>query len=238
VFKIEAGPWSVWTRTLEGTYPNWRHVVPESTPERVLSVAQTDVELLRTALPALPGHDTKDASVVIEVRRERVAVKGRNADDTKWSLVDLPDSRCGGSDVTVAVNRRYLLDALNAGFRLFEIASGDTPIVGRSTDALHVLMPMRIQLDESDNPASAPTPVAEAEPVKENPMPEKKSSEPGALDRLIAAFDAAKAKVKEANEALSQVAGAIKEALKEDRQRRAEIVSVRSGLAKLQAIRV
>jgi len=69
-------------------------------------------------------------------------------------------------------------------------------------------------------------------------MPEKKASEPGALDRLIAAFDAAKAKVKDANEALAQMAAVIKEALKEDKQRRAEIVTVRSGLAKLQAIRV
>ena len=45
-------------------------------------------------------------------------------------------------------------------------------------------------------------------------------------------------KVREANDALSQVAGAIKEALREDKQRRAEIDTVRAGLLKLQAIRV
>lgn len=52
-----------------------------------------------------------------------------------------------------------------------------------------------------------------------------------ALDRVVAAFETAKTKVKEANEALALVAVAVKEALKEDKQRRQEVESVHAGLS-------
>ena len=54
----------------------------------------------------------------------------------------------------------------------------------------------------------------------------------------MAAYETAKTKVKEANEALASIAAAVKDALKEDKQRRQEVESVRAGLARLQAIKV
>ena len=59
-----------------------------------------------------------------------------------------------------------------------------------------------------------------------------------ALDRVLEAYELAKAKVREAQDALSLVASAVKDALKEDKARRQEVESVRSGLAKLQQIKV
>ena len=64
------------------------------------------------------------------------------------------------------------------------------------------------------------------------------ATEPSALDRVLAAYETAKAKVREANEALAMIAAAVKDAAKEDKARRQEVESVRSGLAKLQAIKV
>jgi hypothetical protein len=62
--------------------------------------------------------------------------------------------------------------------------------------------------------------------------------EPTAIDRLLVAYELAKTKVREANEALGAIAVSVREVLKEDRQRRAEIDSVRTGLARLQSIKV
>ena len=71
-------------------------------------------------------------------------------------------------------------------------------------------------------------------------MPEKiePKTGPTVLETLLAAYEVTKAKVREANQALSDMAVAIKEAMKEDRQRRLEVSSVRAGLQKLQSIRV
>ena len=64
------------------------------------------------------------------------------------------------------------------------------------------------------------------------------TAQPSALDRVLEAYDLAKAKVREANEALALIASAVKDAVREDKARRQEVESVRSGLAKLQAIKV
>lgn len=67
---------------------------------------------------------------------------------------------------------------------------------------------------------------------------ETNKQEVSAMDRLLAAYDVAKMKIREANDALATIAVTVREVLREDKQRRAEIDSVRAGLARLQAIKV
>ena len=62
--------------------------------------------------------------------------------------------------------------------------------------------------------------------------------EPTALERLQAAYDVAKTKVRDAQAALADVAAAIRDAVKEERKRSEEVAAVRAGLAKLQSIKV
>ena len=75
-------------------------------------------------------------------------------------------------------------------------------------------------------------------------MPTKKheqvqpEAEPGALDKVLVAYEAAKSAVRQAQSALADVAMCVRYAIREDRARRKEVDDVRAGLAKLQAIRV
>ena len=62
--------------------------------------------------------------------------------------------------------------------------------------------------------------------------------EPTALERLQAAYEQAKASVREAQSALADLAAAIRDAVKEERKRGDEVAAVRAGLAKLQSIKV
>ncbi len=59
-----------------------------------------------------------------------------------------------------------------------------------------------------------------------------------ALETLQASFESAKAKLRDAQFALVEVGASLRDALKEERQRRSEAESVRSTLRKLQSIRV
>ena len=61
---------------------------------------------------------------------------------------------------------------------------------------------------------------------------------PTSTDRILAAYEAARNAVREANNALADVAQCVRDAIKDDRARRKEIADVRAGLARLQAIRV
>lgn len=59
-----------------------------------------------------------------------------------------------------------------------------------------------------------------------------------ALEKLQATYDTVKAKVREAQSALGEMALVMRDATKEDRRRRDEVETVRAGLAKLQTIKV
>ena len=241
--RMECGPWSVTIRGVEGIYPNWRHVVPDDSAAKVsFTLSPEDAAMLRTALPSFPGHDDHQPSIHLSGKDGRLCALGRGMEDKKPTALELSGSTSTG-DLQAAVNRQFLIDALSAGFRQFGVTENEGPLVARDgTGGLHILMPMRLPPPVPVAVKTEPAPVVEPqpEPRKETVMPKTvpEKSEPGAMDRLIAAFEAAKAKVREANDALGQVAGAIKEALREDKQRRAEIDTVRAGLLKLQAIRV
>ena len=92
--------------------------------------------------------------------------------------------------------------------------------------------------------APAPTPASEEQEPKGETETMKEGDGTGtteqgtALERLQAAYELAKQKVRDANTALVDVAGAIKEAVKEDKQLRTDVESVRAGLAKIQSMKV
>ena len=250
-FRLEAGRWGCTMRLTDGTFPDWHHVVPGDVGKSFLTVADQDVALLKTMLATFPGREDVNGLICLSGTSGHLTVKGRNPGEEKWTTFELPASTAKGDDIEVGVSRDFLMEALEAGFRTFGATDARSPLYALLADgSAHVLMPIRIAAESA--PEAPPTvepaqtietasPVAEPQ-KKEKTMPAKivpeKTQEPGALDRLIAAFDAAKSKVREANEALAQVAGAIKEAIREDKQRRTEIDTVRAGLLKLQAIRV
>ena len=64
------------------------------------------------------------------------------------------------------------------------------------------------------------------------------SVEVTALERMLIAYDTLKSKVRESQTAMSDMAPIIRAAVKEDRNRRKEVASVRAGLQKLQSIQV
>lgn len=245
-FRLATPVWDYRCRTLQGTYPNWRMVVPGEEGAHQFTLGGTDAEMLGKVLPSFAGHDACNRPVAIELRDGRTFIAGKGENDRQPSRLELADSRSAGAPGRISVDRGYLLDALDAGFRVFRFADGSSPLTSRSEDGgIHVMMPLRTA---SPVPAASPVP----EPAPETTHPEKKENpkmkEPtttpaataprSALERVLEAYELAKARVREANDALALVATAAKDALKEDKARRQEIESVRSGLARLQQIKV
>lgn len=73
--------------------------------------------------------------------------------------------------------------------------------------------------------------------MKKTEVPQP-ATEPSALDKIMAAFEVAKTAVRQAQTALSDLAGYVRDAVREQKAQSREIADVRAGLAKLQAIRV
>lgn len=186
-------------------------------------------------MPTFPGREQRTPTITLVAENGKLAVLGQGSDDKQPSRLDLTRSASKGGNTGITLDRRYFSDALESGFRMFAFANNQSPLLaddGRG--GIHVLMPMR----SAYTPAPAPEPVVEPVTTKEKAMKtESVKSEP-TMDRLLVAYEVAKTKVREANEALGAIALSVKDVLKEDKQRRAEIDSVRTGLARLQSIKV
>ena len=238
-FRLVTPQWDYQVRTIEGAYPGWRQVIPASNGQYQITLHDEDAQVLLRALPTFPGREQRTPTITLVAEGGKLAILGQGSDDKQPSRLDLTRSSSQGGNTGITLDRRFFTDALESGFRAFACANNQSPLLaddGRG--GIHVLMPMRTAYTPAPDP-EAVKPIAEpATPKEESMKTEPAKPEPTAMDRLLMAYELAKTKVKEANDALGIIALSVREVLKEDRQRRAEIDSVRTGLARLQSIKV
>ena len=149
---IRAGSWTYVVKTISGRYPNWRNVVPgEAGMTHRIAFTDAEASSLRQILPTLPGQD----AIALDGADGRLAL--RVVDDAGKPLaIPLASAVYEGGGCRLLLDRRHLLDALDAGFRNFLFADTVSPVVSRDgIGGMHVLMPMR----DTGKP-----PVAESEP--------------------------------------------------------------------------
>jgi hypothetical protein len=148
-FGLKTGPWTYSCRTIAGSYPNWRQVIPdlEYCKDNSITLTDEDVESLRKILPTFPGHEVDTPSITLGAGPEgAVQIAGRGKNDKAATTLDLTGgSRFEGKSRT-CLNREFLLDALNAGFRSYMFTDGNSPIRGDDGHGgTHCLMPMRME---------------------------------------------------------------------------------------------
>lgn len=254
VFTLRCGPWTYTAKLVEGQYPRWNQVIPAYGGDRTLELSEEDAALLIKTLPSLPTNDSSHEAVVLCMEGNAVRVFSRQDSKSPESAIRLEKSNhTGKGSFTIGLNREFFREALQAGFRYWEFQDAVSPLLGRMSredkSSTHVLMPIRtidaeVQRAEAAEPAAS-VPVQPQPIQKETPMPKKNevpqivpTEAPTSLDRILAAYDAARDAVRQAQSALGDVAQCVRDAIKDDRARRKEIADVRAGLARLQAIRV
>ena len=250
-FRLDVGPWVYTAKCVEGAFPNWRTIVPSEGANRLRLSDKQHAELIKL-LPELPG--AKDAAVALCKRNGQLVVcSGAAPNRNGWTAARV-GVREGSDDCPpVFVDRTYLLDALNCGFRSFSSASERAPLVSH-TEAGHIHVLMPVQCSEQDceqvekvtavfagvrESTKRSTNEEARNLMKGEPMTEQKEQQPAtAIERLQETYKVARDRVKDANSALADLAVLLRDVAKEDKQRRSEIKQVRAGLSKLQSIHV
>ena len=253
IFTLRCGPWTYTAKTVEGQYPRWSQVVPAYGGDRTLELSPEDAAMLIKALPGLPAYDNSHEAVVLRMEGNAVRVFSRQDSKSPESAIKLESSKHEGKGAfSIGLNRDFFREALQVGFRHWEFQDAISPLLGRLSkddkDSIHVLMPIRtidseVRQAEAKAPEAKPAPVPVQSQPKETPMPKKHeevqpAAEPGALDKVLVAYEAAKNAVRQAQSALADVALCVRDAIREQKAQSREIAEVRAGLAKLQTIRV
>ena len=159
--KMKAGPFAYTVKAVDGTYPNFRQVIPAEPGAHVITFTDSDMDLLKQVLPTFPG----DEEITVVGQDGKVTLYGRGPDEEKWTTLTLESTTCKGDRTFIGLNRSYLLDALAGGFREFAITDELCPVLSRDANGgTHVLMPMRV-LDPVDvaEVAAVSKPEAEAQ---------------------------------------------------------------------------
>ena len=257
-FGLTCGPWRFAIKTVDGTYPNYRQVIPGEAGEHIITFADEDVELLKQVLPTFPGGE----EITLVGQNERVTVYGRGSDHEHGSTLTLENSTYAGDRSFIGLNRQYVLDALGAGFRDFAITDELCPVLSRDTNGgLHVLMPCRVEDPEgasedrpapengSDNgkaedmastPAQEPTQATQPKKKRRrrNVATENKNNDTPALERVLTTCDTARTKVKEAGQALTELSKAIRDASREQKTQVKEVEAAKAAIKKVQSLKL
>ena len=249
-FSLVCQNWNYQVKAIDGTYPNWRQVVPKQDGAHTMSVGDEDSVLLMQTLPQFPGHDKSEQPIKLSGDNGLLTIMGPNGTNAR---LDLKASVYTGNPGAVTVNRQFFMDALKAGFRTFAFEEGLTPLTSIHPDGgKYLLMPLRtdepVKIHEEIVAQATDAPAEEAQPADETisvPQPkqeevamEETKTETTALDRILAAFESAKAKLAEAKTALAEIADAVKLAVREQKSQKSEIENARMLLGKLQAVKL
>jgi DNA polymerase III sliding clamp (beta) subunit (PCNA family)/exonuclease VII small subunit len=172
--QIDSNHWSYVARAIDGQYPNWKQVVPTVDAKWTQIVLEPSAAKdLLAVIPLLPGGDTLNRTIVLDVATDGLALKGQGAEQKDCTRIPVPGARIIGKSVQVALNRDYLLRALRFGFNEFSIQDSLNPVVFTSRAKIMVVMPVRLE-----GPPAAPAPAEGVTAPQPISPPEKTPAAP------------------------------------------------------------
>ncbi len=253
---IKAGGWTHRIKAVDGVYPNWRQVIPNS-EDAVHRIVFTDpeVEAMGKLLPSFPGGE----EITLECAEKTVSLYGFDKGAKALTIPLTAGSSYEGKGCRVTLNRHYLLDALNAGFRRFAFSEQGSPLFSDDGNgARHVLMPMRVNPDvgadsknsqpvnpETGHESTTTTTTEEKSMKQEKEVPQVGTTTPvnqevpqTALERAQASYEKMKACLRDVQASLADMATELRDAIREDKQRKSDTEGIRAILAKIQTMKV
>ncbi|MEO6120603.1 MAG: DNA polymerase III subunit beta [Acidimicrobiales bacterium] len=142
---FQVGTTRLTTRLIEGEFPNYRQLIPESYPNRVTVAKEALLDALRR-VKLLVRDATTPARLTLSADVMNLSVVSTEVGQASEDI----DAKFEGSDMVVAFNPAYLIEGIEAVSGdevLIEIAGALRPAVVRAVgadDFLYLLMPVRV----------------------------------------------------------------------------------------------
>jgi DNA polymerase III sliding clamp (beta) subunit (PCNA family) len=252
-YRIEAGNWTLQGRLVDGVYPNWRQVIPDvKDDDCVFQLADEDLPAVRQAVQTLPASHAesgadKNAAVCL-LKQDGVVVLAACDARGNWVQQQLRHSTLSGAQYT-AFNRRFFLEAAEAGFRRWQFKDNMSPLRAETENGIHVLSPIRVESlpGKVEVPTVEETPPNKPEPQtkeEQTPMTEEtkpaltvmSSKEDKAEEDLLTMVQSARETCRTLNTALKDIAVKIRADQRANKVLHNELGNARSVLEKLKNI--
>ena len=142
---FDVGPVVLTTRLIEGEFPNYNQLIPQSSPNRLVVSREPLVEAVRR-MRLLIRESTTPVRLNLRPEGIELSVATQDLGQAKEDI----DAKYEGAEMTIAFNPAYLLEAVDAAGGeevVVEMIDALKPAVIRPSDGqdyIHLLMPVRV----------------------------------------------------------------------------------------------
>lgn len=245
---IQSDHWTFLTKAIDGSYPNWRQVMParDRTVSRLI-FSDKAASLTAEALPRMPGNDDPDQVVRLLIEQGQLILASRPRQSPDWSHVPVPSVTIEGKDLQVSVNRGYLIRALRFGFRTLEIENERSALLFVAPGRQLVVMPVlgdgpaasAGEPKPDPEPTPAPTPVPTTKPMTESTSPSPQQDPPSSSIRsTLDKIETIRTSLRQVMVTLNEAIALLKVVEKEKRSNQKEIETVRATLRSLRSVEI
>jgi hypothetical protein len=169
LLQISSRRWRYITRQIEGNYPNWQQVVPDPKQyNTTVELTPAAMDAILALVPKIPCHDAINNPIGLIVEGKKLTLRGRGANDSKWTDLGIEGVTVKGKPVTVYVNRDFLTKALTFGMSTIEVIDPLTPMKFSSGGKQMIVMPIRAN-DPAPTAGSIPPPASSPDASPEAP---------------------------------------------------------------------
>lgn len=142
--QLSSRRWRYLSRLIDGNYPNWQQVVPNPRDVRTtVSFDPATVEALLRSIQMLPCHNPENQTLGLEWRGGELHLLGKEAEESPWVRAKAPQVKGKGPDVTVFVDRRFVIKALEFGLLSLGIIDEMSPLRFSQGGKQMIVMPIR-----------------------------------------------------------------------------------------------
>jgi DNA polymerase III sliding clamp (beta) subunit (PCNA family) len=265
--QLSSRRWQFVSKQIEGNYPDWRAPIPNPKDAKTnIIIPPAKLEALIKLIQRMPCHDDeKHRTIGLAWDRTHLHLLGKDTPEEPWLRVPVPDVTGEGPEVTIFLDRRYLIKALEFGLNSISLTDPVAPLRFHSQGKQMIVMPLRQEAEHNQAPANPPpapvvatiaptaaeeqpqppppmqTPIKELAPSAGTTSPalttDKPESKP-ALETALVQVESIKAGFREAINNLTKLGDSIRHAMREQKTSEKEVHNVRQTLRSLQSVRI
>ncbi len=254
--QLSSRRWRFISKTIKGTYPNWRAPLPKPTEAvTVITFDPTKLETLIKLIQRMPCHEDRCQTLGLEWKSGQFMLLGKDTPQEPWLRVPVPDIQGQGPDMTVFLDRRYLIKGFGFELNTLSLINPESSIRLHQGGKQLIIMPLRGSDPSPPSPASVTTTDAAApqppstmdKPTPKQPMqtqlhshsqtPEKTETKTP-LETALLQVEGMKAGYRETLNHLTRIGDSIRAAMREQKVSEKEIQGVRQTLRSLQSVRI
>ena len=183
--QISSRRWRFISRHIEGQYPNWRQVIPDPKDAKThIMIDPAKLEGLIKLIQRLPCHDERFFSLGLEWKAGQFLLLAKETGEEPWLRVPVADIKGEGPEVTIFLDRHFLIKALKYGLNTVSLVDSISPLRFHSKGKQMIVMPVRPDSAESQPPVNSPKPRLNPAP----PPPPQPPAPPERKPTMIAQF--------------------------------------------------